>query len=117
MIRHIISYHDNPDIRRWFGIYGRIDKEKFSILKTITRTANPDFHHAHQGYLYQQYILPNLYDLTGRGSNKLKHDYLEMKICDYNNKVYYNFGIYRLKPDTIKNYYWQCLQYSFILEH
>lgn len=132
MIRHIISYHENPDVRRSFGLYERIDLHKFSILNTIMRTLNPEFHHAHDGYLYQQYKIPNIYSFTERKCKEIKNDCLDMKICDYNNKIYYNFGIYRLKPaaidyssnrefpcdnKTVDGYQWNYLMYSFILEH
>jgi len=132
IIHQILLYHGDIDMRRNFGLYGPIDKEKFSILNTIMRTPSPIHRRLINDYLYQQYALPNIHNFNERTTEKIKDDYLIMKVAPYEGKVYYNFGIYRLKPTpfysypkkefpcdnkTVDDYRWLYVTYSFILNH
>ena len=124
IIHHILEYMD-IDIRIKLGFYKKLEKQKFSILNTITRTSNMNRRREFPNYLYQQYLLSNLYTITDRTVD----DHIEMKVAIHDGKVKCDYGIYRLKPkcespvlgkypcQTIApdNYEWNSMTYSFDL--
>lgn len=125
MIHHILDYLGDIDVRRNMGFYRPIDLKKFSILHTITRTANMKQRREFPNYLYQQYLLINLYQIDER----IDSDHIEMKVALHEGKVKYNYGIYRLMPKSDNpvlgenpsravappNYKWHSITYSFDL--
>jgi hypothetical protein len=125
IIHQILLYHGDIDIRRDFGLYGPIDKEKFSILNTIMRTANKKQRREFPNYLYQNYFLPNLYNIKDR----INDDHIDIKVAIHDGKVKYDYGIYRLMPKSDNpvlgkypsqaiapdNYEWHSMTYSFDL--
>jgi len=124
IIHDILDYLD-MDIRIKLGFYRKIEKQKFSILDTITRTSNMNQRREFPNYLYQQYFLSNLYTINGRSID----DHIEMKVAIHDGMVKYDYGIYRLKPKSAcpvlgkypsqsiapDNYEWNSMSYSFNL--
>ena len=129
LVRHIIEFVNDIDIRRELGIYSKIDISKFSILDNIMLSNHPVFFNDTGNYLFRRYVLKNAY-VPVEERPTIDHDHIERKVCIHDGKVWSNVGIYHLKPkpeDPIdyavkpyqpkyENYYWHYVQYSHILE-
>ena len=129
LVRYIIEYVNDIDIRRNLGVYSKVNLSKFSILNNITITKHPLHFNNQETYFYRQYTLPNAYVSLDKRPT-LIDDHIEMKICLYQGKVWSNFGLYRLRPKTedpidcvlkryrgnYENHYWDYVEYSHILE-
>jgi len=101
LIRYIIEYIDDIDIRREFNVYNRIDMSKYRLPIGCT------FIHVNAPTKYY-YNIPNLYDFEERKEKKVVNDFIEVRIMkdadiiDESNTILYYIAIYRLKPKTLK---------------
>ena len=127
---YILDYVDNVDIRRSFGIYCKINMNKYTCLDYITRIKAPEYKYWGNYTNYARYNLRNLYDVSGRELQCINNDMIEMQIDIINNKVYTVFGIHRLqkknndnkkekeisihKKGDLDDYYWDYIYYQHV---
>jgi len=129
VIREIVSYVDDIDVRRAFGVYHRITSyvdTKYDNISRVLR-CKPPVDHA----VYTRYYLRNLHDEVGmhrlRKEQRVDDDMLDISVHVSDNSVKYRFYLFRLKPKTgskqkeehnlfhkgnLDNWYWDYVYYT-----
>tara|TARA_B100000424_G_C22583932_1_gene328004 strand:- start:11 stop:424 length:414 start_codon:yes stop_codon:yes gene_type:complete len=87
---YIACFIDDIDIRRYFNIYGKINKGKFKFLNKIIR------YPVKSSNGFYKYYLENLEDNLQRLNYGIDNDLIETLIIEENDKVYIEIHIFRL---------------------
>jgi len=116
---------DDIDIRRSFGIYNKIKKEKYRSLQYIVREKAPNKN------CFYHFNLKNTEEIPGRHSKQIDNDMISIRIAEFagfSNFLLFDFGIYRLKKKTgdkekeektryfkadLHDYYWDYCKYKY----
>ena len=128
IIRYIFEYIDDIDIRRAFGMYGRINMldHQLPIGCTKIHQNTPDKYFFH---------IPNLHSFEERTLKRVIDDFVEVRMSmveeldpPFPSTILYYVAVYRFKPksmkrnkddlelfsSTVANYYWDFRIYSYI---
>lgn len=136
IIRNIIAFSNIIDLKRQFGIYYKINIDKFENVKNVLRSSEKmmyiitTFNATSVKYNYE-YTLPNLEDIESRNIQNIDNDMINVEV-NYNqlsNSIDYSIEIFRLikKPyssfsnpldtyfkGTLENeYYWKIKKLNF----
>jgi hypothetical protein len=95
IIREIVSYMPDIDVRRAFGIYGKLDLTNYSGVSKALRPSPPV-----DNVIYQHYSLQNAFDPPTRRDQSIENDMLDITIKVQDDGVHYSFYLFRLKPKT-----------------
>jgi len=140
VIRYILQYIDDPDIRRFFGVFNKINLLKYKKIDFITRN-NCTTLDDNRSYINNMYNLKNLYNLPRVKLLYMENDNIVTNILIKKKFVHYDITIKRLKlitdisddfdkyqiylqnfkkyndPNTIDllNYYWEVIHYNYFL--
>ena len=100
LILHIISFVEDVDIRRYFGIYEKLDMKKYETLNYIT--LKPGKHPFNSDII--RYNMKNLYciDRNISSINYNENDMIDFVIKIKPKEVITIMGIYRVKKITDK---------------
>lgn len=91
---YIANFNDSIDIRRSFGIYNKIQKEKFKFLNKIIRNTR-ELKNYSNTIFKSKFYLENLYN---RSEDDVENDMIETLIEIKDDKVYSEMHIFRLIP-------------------
>lgn len=97
---YIANFNDNIDIRRSFGIYKKIQKDKFKFLNKIIRTTREQYTYFNNVFK-SKFYLENLFD---RSEDNIENDMIETLIKIKDDKVYLEMHIFRLVPKPHSSY-------------
>lgn len=98
ILKHIVSFVDNIDLRREFNVYNQISiPSKIKNLYCILPGISPDG--------IQRRILPNKLKSYERKANSIDNDTLDIRIKIHDNKVEYNYMYYIFgkSPENLHN--------------
>ena len=93
IVTMIIGYVDDIDIRRYFSVYGKIDKDRFKILNKIMRK---EIKTDSEWMNSTMYSVPNIYNFEERTKQKLPNDHINVNIFMKNGQLNYNISINKL---------------------
>ena len=121
----IIEYVDDIDIRRSFGFYKKIKREKYDFMKYIMREKAPNKN------CFYHFELKNMEEIPGRRLKQIDNDMISMRVVNFGSFADYlliDFGMYRLKKKTgekekeektryykadLEDYYWDYCKYKY----
>jgi hypothetical protein len=128
IIRYIFEYIDDIDIRRAFGLYGRINMSEYQLPIGCTKV--------HQNTPEKYFFhIPNLHAFEKRAEKRVIDDFVEVRISTvdelfppFPTTILYYVAVYRFKPKSMKknkydlelfssniaDYYWDFRIYSYI---
>jgi hypothetical protein len=122
VIKNIIEYVSDIDVRRAFNIYGRIDMSMNSLPIGCLNI------HITEPTKYCCSI-PNMYDFTERKVKNILDDFIEVRLVVENDDspILYYLSVYRFKPKSLKQdpyafelfpsritkFYWDYRVYSY----
>jgi len=126
VIKYIIEYSNDIDVRRSFGIYKKIKREKYDFINYIVREKAPNKN------CFMHFNLKNREHIPGRRLKQIDNDMISMRVVaiqtEYANFLLVDFGIYRLKKKTgakekeektryykadLEDYYWDYCKYKY----
>lgn len=97
MIHEIISYVSNIDIRRNFGIFYKIDQEKYNILNTIIRKKTYENNISFKRYYCKKNILFTKNENNADpDSEPLLNDFVDFVYKEQNNNIHIEIHIWKL---------------------
>jgi len=130
IVYYILDYVADLDIRRSFGIYRKINMNKYQILTYVTRTLAPEYVNWRHSTNYFRYNLRNKWNVPGRELQIVNNDNIDVQISVTNTAVRTVFGINRLqkrsggyekeletsvhKIGNLDDYYWDYICYQHI---
>jgi len=128
ILRYILEYVDDIDIRRAFGLYRRIPMSDYPLRIGCTKI--------HQNTPNKYFFnIPNLYSPEERKNKEVIDDFVEVRISTADSpeepslsKILYYITVYRFKPKSlkknkdelelfsskIKDYYWEFRIHSYV---
>jgi len=121
----IVNKIDNIDYRRRWGVYNKINLEKYRILDTVMRNVNRSRVTLNG---YTRYFFKNTIEFDDRKNLGVEDDMLDVKINIFNDSVKFKLCLFKLKRKNglsrkendnfyfkggLSEYYWD----DFIIEY
>ena len=107
ILLYILNFIEDIDIRRYFGLYKRLDIKKYDMLNYIILT--PDYHPFNPSII--RYRMKNIISTDKRNGmeNYNENDGIDLIIINTKNEVHYEMVNYRIKKkskDRINSIHW-----------
>jgi len=96
IIREIIGFVPDIEVRRAFGVIGKIKQDSNSYMKYVIRKPTEQWH-AGTPARFDRYLLPNRCILGIRGRKPVADDTIDISVHVDDTKVTYCFYMFRLR--------------------